>query len=149
MYLLNGVLCCGNCCTVCMPVHYKSVPDVTVGSQHFSRVSATRETNTRHFSVRRQEEQRQKYVELVVPGHWMFLFLIGKLCLVETHTQKVAYRRPFIWSSTPNPPTIDAQSTDQDAGCETRLVSKYIMMEGFISGTECNTATVCLCSNIL
>jgi hypothetical protein len=105
MYLLNGVLCCGNCCTVCMPVHYKSVPDVTVGSQHFSRVSATRETNTRHFSVRRQEEQRQKYVELVVPGHWMFLFLIGKLCLVETHTQKSGLSQAFYL-------VLDAQSTD-------------------------------------
>lgn len=44
---------------------------------------------------------------------------------------------------------LGAQSTCQEDGSETRLVSKYIMMEGFISWTECYTATICLCSNIL
>jgi hypothetical protein len=132
MYLLNGILFSCNSCTVCKPVHYKLVPDVTVGPQQFGHISASRKTNPRQFSVRSQEEQRQKYVELVVPGHRVFLVLIGKLSVRNTQT-KVSYRRPFICSSTPNPQTVDAQSTDQEDGCESRLVSKYIMMESFIS----------------
>jgi len=79
MYLLNGILCWCNSCTVCTPVHCKSVPDVGVGPQHFAHIFASRKTITRHFSVRSQEHQRQEDVELVVPGHRVFLVLIDKL----------------------------------------------------------------------
>jgi hypothetical protein len=75
IYLLNGILCWCNSRTVYKPVHCKSVADVGVGPQHF----ASRKIITRHFSVRIQEHQRQKDVELVVPGHRVFMVLIGKL----------------------------------------------------------------------
>jgi len=102
MYLLNAILCCCNSCTVCMPVHYKSVPDVTVGPQHFAHISASRKTNTRHFS---KAEQRQKDVELLVPGHRVFLVLIGKLSVWSKHTQKSGLSQAVYL-------VLGAQSTD-------------------------------------
>jgi hypothetical protein len=46
-------------------------------SQHFARTSAIWNTQTQQFSLRNQDEQRQKYLYFFVPGNRMFFILIG------------------------------------------------------------------------
>lgn len=57
-------------------------------SQPFVHTSAIWKTRTQQFSLRNQEEQRQKHLEFVAAVHLVFLVLIGRLSLWPCPTNR-------------------------------------------------------------
>ena len=62
------------------PIHWDLFSDAKV-SPKSSQNYATCKTQTQHFSLLSQEEERQKCLEFVFPVHQVFFALIGRLSL--------------------------------------------------------------------
>ena len=79
--------------------------------QHFAHFSNLE--SAERFSLRNQEEQRQKYFEYVVSVHEMFVFLIGTLPALPAPQKDVTAVRPGL-RGRHSVAIFDAQRTDQE-----------------------------------
>jgi len=77
--------------------------------QHFAHTSAACNTQTYHFFLGSKEEQQENCLEFGCQVYQVFLLLIRRPSRRLYHTKNITWskngasRRPYCWSSTPNP----------------------------------------------
>lgn len=108
LYLLNEMKHGYNYCTSSKPTHYNLLSHSTIGPILLYTILQPIRPTLNAFPSEAKKEQRKRYLEL------LFAFircLIGRLHLwsnptKRNHMEQIGTsRRPFYWSTTPNPPT--------------------------------------------